>query len=378
MRSERDGRPRTLGGVLVLLFFLFFPRNAGAASAPVHVVIRTIVPLDEALYERTVGQVSDLPAELEPVPSAALEGTMSARLESARAIALQHHATMVVWFEHPTDAGPVVVVALPARDRVLVRPIAEPNESMSTSTSAMLEASALVVRTALLALESGLAVGVPSAELTHEPKPPATPTAPPPVPKPPPPPRRPSLPAPAVLERPHWSLFAGAGWQLTFDGRSPAGARAGLLEAGVRHGDWSGSLRGSLGLPSRSHDDLVSLEVWRHSAGIFVGHTLARGGPWRLDGGAGLGLVVFERSAYPRDSRFSPSPPITHLSAAASLELRVLWSPSATFPVHLGMGAGVDALSAPPSFSYETASGVVDRPSWFIEPRLMFVASFTR
>ena len=88
------------------------------------VVIRTIVPLDEDLYERTVGQVSDLSAELHKADSAALEPTMTARLEEARVLAVRYDAAMVVWFEHPPAAGPVVLVALPSRDRVLVRHIA--------------------------------------------------------------------------------------------------------------------------------------------------------------------------------------------------------------------------------------------------------------
>jgi hypothetical protein len=373
MRSARDGRPRLLGGVLTLLLFVVaFTTDASADAGPMRVVVRIAAPIDEALYERTLGQVSDLAAELYQERSPALEDSMTARLMAARTLAVRHHAAMVVWFEHPPNAGPVVYVALPSRDRVLVRHIGETSEALSSSTSAMLEASALAVRTALVALESGVAVGVPTAELAPPPAPPPPVLETSPLAAPRPPHERPHS---SYARRPRWEPFAGAGWQISFDGRSPWGARAGLLEAGLRHGPWSGALRGSLGLPTRSHDELVTLEVWRHSAGAFAARTLVTAGPWTLDVAAGVGLVLFGRSAFPRDARFAPSPSITHRSAAGSIELRMAWTPSITFPVHLGLGAGIDALSSPPSFAYETPTGRVDRPAWFVEPRVMFVAS---
>ena len=124
----------------------------------------------------------------------------------------------------------------------------------------------------------------------------------------------------------------------------------------------------------RSHDDLVSLEVSRHSVGGFIGRTVAESDVWQLDVVAGAALVSFRRQASPRNPRFSPSPTADRTSFATSLEVRALWAPTPTFPVQLGVTLGADALASPPSFSYATANGVVEQPSWFVEPRAAFFA----
>ncbi len=381
MRGAREARPRRFAVVLAFLLPLAVIGTARAEDAPVRVVVRTIAPLDALLYERTVGQVSDLPAKVEPAPDAALEPSMTARLAQARSIAARADAAMVVWFEHPNEAGPIVFIALPSRERVLVRPVTtNASDVMARSTSAMLEAASLVVRNALLAFESGATLGVPNDELTRdeasEPKRDETPEAPL---APPPQRRRPASrlrPKPPVVneEPARWRPFVAAGWQLTIDGRSPAGARAGVLEGGLRYGPWAALLRGSLGLPSHTHDELASLDVQRHSANILLGYTIARVSSVEIEGLAGAGAIVVRRTAFARDASFTPSPPTTLTTAAGAFEARVLWAPSRTFPVRLGLSAGADALVQPPSFSYETERAVVEHPSWFIEPRLGFVA----
>ena len=384
MRGAREGRPRRFAVVLAFLLPLAAPRSARAAEDPVRIVVRTIVPLDDALYERTAGQVSDLPAKVERVPDPALEPSMTARLARATALATRLHAAMVVWFEHRPHAGPVVFIALPSRERVLVRPVAATSSDvMARSTSAMLEAASLVVRNALLAFESGVALGVPNEELTRgdveerrpgdEVEPASLPSKPEaaPAPKPARSVRAPSAPEP----KPSWEPFAGIGWQVSIDGRSPLGARAGVLEGGVRRGRWTALVRGSLGLPSRSHDELVSLEIHRHSASVLAGRTLARAESLDLEALAGAGAVFFRREAYAREGSFAPAPAATHVTAAGTFELRLSWSPSRNFPVRLGVGIGADVLVRPPSFSYETPFGLVERPSRFVEPRLGFVAA---
>jgi hypothetical protein len=366
MSLARGGRPRILGLTIALVFTSSSTIASAETTSPVRVVIRTITPLDEALYERTVGQVSDLSAELQRASSSALEPTMTERLAEARVLAGRLDASMVVWFEHPSASENVVLVALPSRARVLVRPV----ETTSGSTSAMLEASSLVVRTALLALEAGAQLGVPNEDVTRDTAPAPPPIEPAPEPRLPPPKH-----ALAAREPASWSAFLNAGWQLGIDGRSPAGARAATLEAGVYLGAWTASLRGAAGLPSRSHDDLVSLEVSRHALGALVGRTLVGGDVWQIDLLAGAGLVAFRRSAYPRDARFSPSPPTTQTSFAGAIEARVLWTPAPRFPMRLGSSLGADAIASPPSFTYETATGVVEQASWFVEPRIAFFAS---
>ncbi|OJY15844.1 MAG: hypothetical protein BGO98_24575 [Myxococcales bacterium 68-20] len=365
MARARGGPPRTFGRVFALLVTVLVSR---AAAAEVRVVVRTIEPVDEALYERTVGQVSDLAVEVRAASGTALESTMAERLDQAHALANRFDATMVVWFEHPANGGTIVLVALPSSGRVLVRHVAEERAALASSDSALLEASSLVVRTALLALESGAPLGVPSEELTG----PTLPS--------PPPPREVDA-KPKTNERRaappsgvRWSPFVAAGWQLNVDGRSPGGVRAATLEAGVHPGSWIASLRGAVGLPSRSHDRYVSLEVSRHLAGVFVGRTAARGELWQLDVIAGAGLLAIRRSAFPRDARFAASPPASRTTIAGSLEARALWSPERASPVQLGIALGADVHGSPTSFSYETENGIVAQSSWLVEPRAAFFA----
>ena len=308
MARARGGPPRTFGRVFALLVTVLVSR---AAAAEVRVVVRTIEPVDEARYGRTVGQVSDLAVEVRAASGTALESTMAERLDQAHALANRFDATMVVWFEHPANGGTIVLVALPSSGRVLVRHVAEERAALASSDSALLEASSLVVRTALLALESGAPLGVPSEELTG----PTLPS--------PPPPREVDA-KPKTNERRaappsgvRWSPFVAAGWQPNVDGRSPGGVRAATLEAGVHPGSWIASLRGAVGLPSRSHDRYVSLEVSRHLAGVFVGRTAACGELWQLDVIAGAGLLAIRRSAFPRDARF-PCPLVSGASISGS------------------------------------------------------------
>ena len=163
---------------------------------------------------------------------------------------------------------------------------------------------------------------------------------------------------------------------MTIDGRSPSGARAGVLEGGVRHRRWATLARGSIGLPSHTHDELASLEVHRHSANILFGYMFARTTSFEVEGLAGGGAIIFRRAAFARDASFAPTAPVTLTTAAGVAELRVSWAPAPTFPIRLGLAAGADVLVQPPSFSYETAHGLVEHPSWFVEPRLGFVALF--
>lgn len=359
-------RARIVLAIVACIVAFALPARADERT---RIVIRTIVALDEALCERTVGQLSDLPATVECAPSETLEPSLGARLEEALALARQRDATLIVWFEHPPDSPTTATlfIAMPSRGRVLVRKIA------SDSPSAMLEASSLVVRSALLALEAGASLGVPTGELIREETPRATTPAPA---APQAPPSQPSMPVERQPRLPSWHPFVGLGWQVSIDGRSPAGARAGVLEAGLSKDEFFVLARGSLGLPSRSHDELASLEVARHCAEAFFGARLASGGGIALEALAGIGAVVYHRAAFRRDPTFTPSPPSTHPSAVGSLELRFAWTPARGAPFRLGLSAGADAIASPPSFSYVTSQGAVDLAARFVEPRLGFLASY--
>lgn len=368
-----------LSGVVIFVSgrAAFVVRTAEAAepAARVRIVVRVIAPIDNALYERTAGQISDLPAELSRVDDPSLESTTPGRLERAKQIAAESAADLVVWFEHPSLEETRVFVALPERGRILVRPVHMANSPTSNTTSAMLEASSLVVRTALLALEAGVAVGVPDEELTRE----APPESPPP--SPPSPPKRskrPSPTAPVPVSRAAHP-FAGIGWQLTIDGQSPGGARAGALDAGVEYAKWLALARGTLGLPSRSNDDRVSLDVSRHSVVGMIGRNVldsGRSARLGLDVLAGAGAIFFHRQAFARSPGFVPTPPETSASFAATFEANGYWAPNVRLPLQLGVSLGADVLAHPLVFAYTTATQEIRRPTWFVQPRIAFTLTF--
>lgn len=323
-----------------------------------------------------------MPATIIVAPDAALEPTMTGRIEAARAIAIREGASMVVWFEHAPSGALTVYVAFPSRARVLVRPLA-PDATHGTSaqpphapTSANLEVASLVVRTALLvqAQDADAPIGVPDEELTKD-----DPPAPPPKPAPPAAPGGPRSAWPSRPKRPplapeplHLRPFAALGWQLDVDGRSPAGARAGTLEAGAIYGPWGASLRGGLGLPSRSHDRFVDLDIVRTSIAAFASRTLLRERAWQLDLAAGPAFYIYRRSATGRDPRFVASPAATLTTLAASVEGRLVYRPAPRSIVRLGFLAGATALASPPSFSYDSPDGLIEKPSWPVELRLGF------
>lgn len=354
------------------------PTPSPSAKKPtkLRVLVRIAAPLDASLYERTAGQVSDLDVSLLRDGSAPLEATVAERIARARVLSGRESADVVVWFEHPAEGETIVTMALPHAARVLVRRVASVDPAAS-STSAMLEACSLVVRTALLALESGETLGVPDEEVMEEGA-----RVPPPASVGPPRPSAPAPPRRRVVESargsrsvapPRVSLLAGAGWQVNVDGRSPAGARALVLEGGLARGAWSAWVRGSGGLPSRTHDEVASLEVSRHAAGVYLGYDLVERSHWQLQLASGGAVVLFRRSSAARDASFSPAAPVTRTSLAASLELRALWRPAPAFPVRLGISIGADALANAPLFSYRTETVEVRQASWSVEPRIAFV-----
>ena len=112
----------------------------------------------------------------------------------------------------------------------------------------------------------------------------------------------------------------------------------------------------------------------RHSANLLVGYTFARTTSVELEGLAGAGAIIVRRTTFARDASFSPTAPATITTPAGVAEVRVSWAPSRSLPVRLGLAAGADVLVQPPSFSYESARGVVRHPAWFVEPRLGFIA----
>jgi hypothetical protein len=384
-------RPRfralpTAAALVATLLISLFSRQAW--SNDIQVVVRTVTPSDRLLFERIVGHTSDLPATLREHHEAALEPDLPSRLETASSLA-ETGTRVVVWFEHPSTTQVRVVVAIPDKDRVLVREVGAArtaHELTPAARSALLEQTALVVSTALNAIEADSLIGVSRRELlglTAE------------VPTPPTPPAAASEPvvrdesksAPATTKRsakpeklpvppsPAWHASVGAGWQVTVDGESPGGAHAGALSGYFEWRDFTVELDVSLGLPSRMRDDFSTVELSRHAATATVGRILFRTRTWNFLAGVGGGGVLFSRAITPSDPRLVPSASRTYLSPHATVEVAARYA--ATRNLGLMIVAAIDGVASPPTLAYDVRGGAVpNRSLWFFEPRASLFAFY--
>ncbi len=368
-----------VAALLATLLVALLPRHAWAEDIPV--VVRTVTADDRLIFERILGHASDLPVRLREVRAPALEGELRHRLENADALA-EAGARVVVWFEHPTTGELRVVVALPGEDRVLVRRIGEPRAGRATS--AALEEAALVVTMSLYAIDADGLVGVSRDELLGRDGATAggTDRSPPP---PPPQPsearetRERSSPAVPAKPEPHrptnapstWHAHVGLGWQLSFDGVSPAGSRSGAIAGLFEWRDYVLGLGLSVGLPSRVHDAFSSLLLSRHDVRATFGKVVVHAQRWRVHGGVGAGGVSFVRAITARDARLVPSASRVFVSPFATFDIAVRYL--ATQNLGLTAMAGVDWIASPPTFVYEVRGAPLpSRSLWSFEPRASF------
>jgi hypothetical protein len=359
-----------------------------AWAGDIEVVVRTVTAEDRLIFERIIGHASDLPVRLRELRERALEGDLVERLEKASALA-KTGARVVVWFEHPPPSELRVVVALPREDRVLVRAVggAQPlREGRARATSAALEEAALLVSTSLYAIEADGVVGVSREELLGLE---GSKAGPPPPPPPPPPPEGSETaraeegslrlastkpePGGATTARSTspWHALIGVGWQLSLDGESPAGARAGAITGLFEWREYLFQLGLSLGLPSRIYDSFSLLELSRHDVRATFGKVLIRAQRWRVHAGFGAGGVSFVRASTPRDPRLVPSAKRMFLSPFAAVDIAVRYL--ATPNLGLMAVAGVDGIASPPTFAYEVRGAPLpSRTLWSFEPRASF------
>lgn len=283
-----------------------------------------------------------------------------------------------------------VVVAIPDTDRVLVRevdPARAAHELTPAARSALLEQAALVVSTALNAIEADSLIGVSRRELlgltAEEPAPPTPPAA-----ASEPVVRDESKSASTTTKRnakpeklpippssPPWHASVGAGWQVTVDGESPGGAHAGALSGYFEWRDFTVELDVSLGLPSRMRDDFSTVDLSRHAATATLGRILFRTKTWSFLAGVGGGGVLFSRAITPSDPRLVPSTNRTYLSPHATVAVAARYA--ATRNLGFMIVAAIDGVASPPTLAYEVRGGTVpSRSLWFFEPRSSLFAFY--
>jgi hypothetical protein len=373
VRSRFHARP-LVGTIFATLLVLLFPRHAFGDE--LRVLVRTVTDDDRLIFERIVGHTSDLPAKLHELHEGALEDDLALRLDRASNLAATG-AQVIVWFEHVPD-NVRVVVAIPDKDRVLLRDVGRAgatHELTPAAKSAVLEETALVVSTALYAIGADVLVGVSREALlgtkTEDPVSPTEPIR---------PSREPTTDAPSPSastkksspKRPkpaqEWRASIGVGCQLAIDGQSLGGSRAGAVSGNVEWRDYSLELALSVGLPSQIHDEYSSLSLSRHATTTTVGRVFLRTRKWTLRVGVGGGGVLFSRAIERNDSRLAPSASRSVLSPLATADITLRYF--ATNSIGLMLVAGVDGIAHPPSFTYEVQGAPVpSRTLWFFEPR---------
>jgi hypothetical protein len=349
-------------GLLLAALALTAAAPRAAAETPLRAVVRVDGADDEALLQRLRGQVSDLGAAL-VVERGPLEPRLAGQLDRGAALARAHGAPVVVWFLHPGPRDAVVLVAVPASERVLVRRVAAGRRA--GDRSAMLEAAAVIVRGALRALAAGGRIGIATEAAVRqlEDREPA-PVAGLPVAGPPPPP----APAP---RRAALGWRAAVGWQVAGDGASPYAQQGIAARLALERGRLLLELAAWAGLPSRLDDGQTTVELTRHAGGLAAGWAVVRGEHLRLVLGAWLGAAAYFRSTAVTAAGVAATPSRASAAFVAGPEARLQWSwRVGQGAVGLELFAGCDAVAGVPDLVYQQAAATVPRTRlWPVQPR---------
>lgn len=303
---------------------------SGSASSAAHAepwsaVLRTSSPEDEALESRIRGQISDLPLVLKVDPGPEPGPDAVEQWRAVVALAEHHQARVVLWFRH-TPGTLVIHIAEPATRRMLVRQLQHPEPPTALSRSATAETAALVVRSALKALDARLPVGEP-VEVALEPD------------VPPPPPNREASP---------WTLAVG--WQTSLDGNSPRGQQGLQVGLGWERGRLRARVLLLASLPAHLTDEYTRVSLSRHAAGVVVDASPLATERFRLGAGLGVGVAGFLRSTESLGPAAEASPPRLTPTPYASPELSARWR---TGPVALEASVAVDLLAGVPTLAYQ-------------------------
>lgn len=320
------------------------PRAAAAAgeSKPMRVVVRIVAASDGQLVSRIDGQIADLNVALVRDRSAHLATTIQQRYERARQLARRHNARVVVWFDTAGNHAVRVFVAEPGRDTLFARRVA------TADASARAEAIAIVVRTTLHALAQGGRIGVRMSR---------------PTPRPPPPTTR------AVTTPWQWQLGVQA--QLSFDGESSPGQQGFMGRVGAARGRLYVGVVGVVGLSDQLSDDMTTVYLARHSAGIGAAVLATRSRRSALWLGVDAGLIAYTRSTTVVAGSLSAAPPSTNLAGFVAPLVRGQWRPLANAGLWLTFEVAAAAVVGAPELRYQLGNTTVVRNElWPIQPRV--------
>ena len=265
-------------------------------------------PMAPGLAQRLEGQLSDLAWSIERGPSTASPEDAPARADA------------IVWFARPPGGGLTVRLSLPDRRRWR-------RDIRDLSPAATYEAAALVLRSALLAIEEGAAPTWPD-----EPNPPPV---------------------------PGWGWSVAARSQL--NGIAPT---AGLQARVFRR--WSAlslGLHANASLPYTTDTETAELRIERYDLALAGGWD-ARIDAWVVGGRAAAGAVLWRRTTEQTAENVEASSARGLVSPVTSLALRVGRQVADGWA--LDLRAGVDVLWRPPRWTTDDGT-LVDEP-WGIQP----------
>lgn len=324
---------------------LLVPIMARADGERLGVVVRE-GPRDATILTRLRGQLTDVESVALDVDPAAggIEPTLEAQLAEAEHLSSVHDARVVVWFiAHGKKLA--VAIATPRDHRLFVREIPPAAES------AMAEAAAIAVRSAVRSIALGGTIGVE--------------VNPAPVVEPPPTPIEPSPPPTRHVTT---ELGASLGWQVALDAGADRGAHALVQRTTLARGPWAASLSLALGVPGqwRAATD-VALDLSR--SGALLGGERRLGGG--LSVGAGAGALVYHRSTSSAPAGLAPTPSNSTVAFAGAVELA--WRLHVAASVGIVVRAGVDVVAGAPeaAISRDAMVEVVDTIR-AVQPRASF------
>ncbi|MCE9670598.1 hypothetical protein LY474_22590 [Myxococcus stipitatus] len=325
---------------------------------------------DQALLERVRGQSSDLPIELRAMPGPAFTGTPLARWRTVVDFAEAFHARAVFWFEREGPELRVYVMA-PEGRHLFVRTARLEGRPGELEWSAGAEAVALVVRSALRAVEAGNPLGDVVPPAGPEPQPEDVVVAAPVPPEPPGAPLPPELwpMPPAAMEPAGWRWQFTIGAMTAWDGYAGSGHRALSLSSGWELRRVRLRLQMFVGLPAELTDSRTIVRVQQYTAGIWVDTPLFQHRTLRWAVGVGVGAHVYDRKTEPRVRGIEPTPANFTTALLAGPETTFRWRFSRRTAVELGVAA--DALMGRPEFGYTDDLEFIPRnKGWPVRPRV--------
>ncbi|NTX34307.1 hypothetical protein HUA78_07650 [Myxococcus sp. CA033] len=326
-------------------------------------VARVASEEDGALLERVRGQSSDLPVELRAMPGPSMEGSPQAQWRSVVELADVHQARAVLWFQR-SGSELRVHFAEPGSRHLFVRTARLEGQPGALEWSAGAEAVALVVRSALRAVEAGTPLG----EVVEVAAPLSAPATPEPEREPTPmPPELWAMPPAALDSVPlRWQVMVGG--MVTLDGYERSGHRGLLLASGWEFRRVRLRLQVLAGLEAKLPDGRTDVKLEQYAGGLWVDTPLLEVGSLRWGVGAGVGVLIFGRSTESYFLGIEAAKPrfIPALLAGPDTSLR--WRFSQWMGVEATVAA--DGVLGRPRLGYSEDGNFVPRnEGWAVRPR---------